>query len=69
MKFSSMDYGARGLVALIGVDLSLNQLTGRIPNEVTSLSILSSLNLSCNQLSGKIPENIGSMMSMEHLEQ
>jgi Leucine-rich repeat (LRR) protein len=68
MKNEVLEYGARGLVALIGIDLSLNQLTGRIPNEVTSLSILSSLNLSCNQLSGKIPDNIGSMTSMESLD-
>ncbi|CAL4992542.1 unnamed protein product [Urochloa decumbens] len=68
MKSEVLKYGAHGLVALIGIDLSLNNLTGGIPNEITSLSILSNLNLSWNHLSGKIPANIGSMKSMESLD-
>ncbi|XP_042064129.1 receptor-like protein EIX2 [Salvia splendens] len=49
-------------------DLSVNSLSGEIPNELTSLSELGSLNLSSNQLTGLIPENIGEMKQLESLD-
>ncbi|RLM48849.1 hypothetical protein C2845_PMPSC055795 [Panicum miliaceum] len=61
-------YGSHGTVSVVGIDLSLNQLAGEIPDEITSLSMALNLNLSWNHLSGKIPESIGSMKSLESLD-
>jgi Leucine-rich repeat (LRR) protein len=68
MKHEVLKYGSHGVVDLVGIDLSLNHLTGGIPDEIASLGLLLSLNLSGNHLSGKIPESIGSMKSMESLD-
>ncbi|GJN04596.1 hypothetical protein PR202_ga22159 [Eleusine coracana subsp. coracana] len=68
MKHEILKYGSHGVVDMIGIDLSLNRLTGEIPGEIVSLNRLSNLNLSWNGLSGKIPDNIGSMKSMESLD-
>ena len=68
MKHQVLKYGSHGIVSVVGIDLSLNQLTGEIPDEITSLSMALNLNLSWNHLSGKIPENIGSMKSVESLD-
>ncbi|XP_075657227.1 receptor-like protein EIX2 [Castanea sativa] len=50
------------------MDFSRNNLSGEIPAELTSLTLLNSLNLSWNQLTGKIPENIGSLRQLETLD-
>ncbi|KAL4638660.1 hypothetical protein ACB092_03G162200 [Castanea dentata] len=50
------------------MDFSRNNLSGEIPAELTSLTLLNSLNLSWNQLTGKIPENIGSLHQLETLD-
>lgn len=50
------------------MDLSSNNLSGEIPEEVTSLIILQSLNLSHNHFHRIIPENIGAMGSLESLD-
>ncbi|KAL0004547.1 hypothetical protein SO802_012108 [Lithocarpus litseifolius] len=50
------------------MDFSRNNLSGEIPVELTSLTLLNSLNLSGNQLIGKIPENIGSLRQLETLD-
>ncbi|CAL4980065.1 unnamed protein product [Urochloa decumbens] len=68
MKHEVLKYGSHGVVDVVGIDMSLNHLTGGIPDEIASLSMLLNLNLSWNHLSGKIPENIGSMKSMESLD-
>jgi hypothetical protein len=44
---------------LMTLDLSCNSLTGKIPNEISSLAGLINLNLSSNLLSGNIPYKIG----------
>ncbi|KAI8533451.1 hypothetical protein RHMOL_Rhmol10G0011200 [Rhododendron molle] len=50
------------ILALVAImDLSDNNFTGRIPEELTSLVGLISLNMSRNHLSGVIPKKIGSM--------
>ncbi|XVF03747.1 hypothetical protein REPUB_Repub05bG0020100 [Reevesia pubescens] len=50
---------AKILGLLLAIDLSCNQLTGEIPEELTNLQELVALNLSRNLLSGKIPRKIG----------
>ncbi|KAH6833085.1 hypothetical protein C2S53_005723 [Perilla frutescens var. hirtella] len=50
------------------LDLSMNNLSGDIPKEVTSLVELRSLNLSGNHLTGSIPESIGDMKQLESLD-
>ncbi|GMY32252.1 receptor-like protein EIX1 [Fagus crenata] len=55
-----------GFVTII--DLSGNNLTGRIPDELTSLRGLGTLNLSMNHLTGNIPKNIGNLRWLETLD-
>ncbi|KAK4569234.1 hypothetical protein RGQ29_004579 [Quercus rubra] len=50
------------------IDLSNNNLSGEIPEEVMHLNGLQSLNLSFNILTGRIPENIGDMGSVESID-
>jgi len=50
------------------IDLSSNQLTGGIPEEIASLYAVINLNLSRNNLTGKIPERIGVMQLLESLD-
>ncbi|KAL4634636.1 hypothetical protein ACB092_04G214600, partial [Castanea dentata] len=50
------------------IDLSDNNLSGEIPEEVMHLKGLRSLNLSFNILTGRIPENIGDMGSVESID-
>ncbi|KDP27049.1 hypothetical protein JCGZ_20984 [Jatropha curcas] len=53
---------------LSGIDLSLNSLTGNIPQEMTLLKGLAMLNLSHNALSGEIPRGIGDMIGLQSLD-
>ncbi|CAA0824288.1 disease resistance family protein / LRR family protein [Striga hermonthica] len=50
------------------IDLSMNNLSGDIPMEITRLVELRSLNLSRNHLTGSIPENVGNMKELESLD-
>ncbi|KAL3620325.1 hypothetical protein CASFOL_035237 [Castilleja foliolosa] len=50
------------------IDLSKNNLSGDIPNEITILVELRSLNLSRNHLTGLIPGSIGNMKQLESLD-
>ncbi|KAM3684007.1 hypothetical protein ACJW31_11G009200 [Castanea mollissima] len=50
------------------IDLSGNNLTGIIPDEIMSLEGLGTLNLSMNHLTGKIPDNIGNLRWLETLD-
>ncbi|KAH7854066.1 hypothetical protein Vadar_009668 [Vaccinium darrowii] len=60
MKGGSYQYDKiLALVALM--DLSNNNISGNIPEEITSLQGLISLNLSGNHLRGAIPKKIGNM--------
>ncbi|ONI14195.1 hypothetical protein PRUPE_4G268100 [Prunus persica] len=49
------------------IDLSLNQLFGAIPSQISSLSKLIYLDLSYNNLSGKIPPEIGLLNNLQVL--
>ncbi|XP_023879448.1 receptor-like protein EIX1 [Quercus suber] len=67
MKGRVVEYGTvLGLVK--SIDLSKNNFSGEIPNEVTSLRGLQSLNLSFNIFTGRIPESIGVMRSLESID-
>jgi len=49
-------------------DLSFNNLTGKIPSSIGSMSSLRLLNLSGNQLEGKIPTSLGGISTLEQLD-
>ncbi|KAJ0975809.1 hypothetical protein J5N97_017774 [Dioscorea zingiberensis] len=50
------------------IDLSNNDLSGLIPEELASLYGLQSLNLSGNQLEGEIPNKLGRLKQLESLD-
>ncbi|XP_073112218.1 uncharacterized protein [Elaeis guineensis] len=56
------------LPLVIVMDLSNNNLSGMIPEELTSLFGLVSLNLSRNHLTGEITEKIGALQQLESLD-
>ncbi|KAF2301399.1 hypothetical protein GH714_023703 [Hevea brasiliensis] len=51
-----------------GIDLSCNDLTGHIPQEIGDLHEILSLNLSHNHLSGFIPVSFSNLKSLESLD-
>ncbi|WVZ13977.1 hypothetical protein V8G54_011543 [Vigna mungo] len=53
---------------LQSIDFSCNNLTGKIPKEITYMHGLVSLNLSRNNLSGEIPSEIGNLRSLDSLD-
>ncbi|XBJ19902.1 hypothetical protein VPH35_010817 [Triticum aestivum] len=67
IKGQELKYG-HGIRMTVSVDLSCNRLTGRIPEDISSLDALINLNLSMNELGGNIPEKIGAMQSLESLD-
>ncbi|XP_058082433.1 receptor-like protein EIX2 [Magnolia sinica] len=56
------------LTAVIGLDLSNNNLSGEIPEELTGLFGLFILNLSGNHFMGMIPRNISRLQDLESLD-
>ncbi|GER40924.1 receptor-like protein [Striga asiatica] len=66
-KGRELTYGST-LFLFKNIDLSMNNLSGDIPMEITSLVELRSLNLSRNHLTGSIPDNIGNMKQLESLD-
>ncbi|XP_060675985.1 receptor-like protein EIX1 [Ziziphus jujuba] len=56
------------LKLVVNLDLSDNNLLGKIPEELTRLVRLQSLNLSMNRLIGQIPSKIGDMGLLESLD-
>ncbi|KAF7148058.1 hypothetical protein RHSIM_Rhsim03G0157000 [Rhododendron simsii] len=63
------DFEYRSTLGLVtSMDLSGNNLSGEIPEELTKLVGLWSLNLSGNHLTGRIPRNIGDMRQLESLD-
>ena len=67
VKGRELDYDLH-IMDLVSIDLSFNQLTGRIPEEIAALDALINLNLSWNQLSGKIPNKLGALQALESLD-
>ncbi|KAG9441153.1 hypothetical protein H6P81_017007 [Aristolochia fimbriata] len=51
-----------------GIDLSMNKLSGSIPEELMELVGLQNLNLSGNFLQGPIPDKIGEMRKLQSLD-
>ncbi|CAL5059655.1 unnamed protein product [Urochloa decumbens] len=68
MKHQEHKYDAESIAYMVGIDLSINRLTGGIPDEITSLDGLIYLNLSRNCLRGNIPEKIGAMELVESVD-
>ncbi|CAL5394873.1 unnamed protein product [Camellia sinensis] len=66
-KGSSYQYD-KILTLVTSVDLSNNNLSGNIPEQLTGLLRLFSLNLSGNHLIGVIPKKMGDMVSLESLD-
>ncbi|KAL7084590.1 hypothetical protein ACP275_14G232000 [Erythranthe tilingii] len=56
------------LALVTNIDLSNNNLSGGIPEELTSLVELKFLNLSGNSFTGLIPQSIGDMKQLESLD-
>ncbi|KAH7669471.1 Non-specific serine/threonine protein kinase protein, partial [Dioscorea alata] len=50
------------------IDLSINNLSGSIPEELASLYGLQGLNLSGNMLEGEIPNKLGTMRQLQSLD-
>jgi hypothetical protein len=66
-KGRELEYG-RTLQFVNSVDLLGNNLTGGIPDQITSLAELGTLNLLMNHLTANIPENIGNLRWLETLD-
>ncbi|KAF7803760.1 LRR receptor-like serine/threonine-protein kinase FLS2 [Senna tora] len=66
----SLSYLYKGDITknMSGLDLSCNQLTGEIPQQIGDLHALHALNLSHNHLNGTIPESFRKMIQMESLD-
>ena len=68
VKSSEYEYGG-SLPLLTGlIDLSCNNLSSEIPEEMTRLQGLMFLNLSVDHLEGQVPMEIGAMTSLESLD-
>ncbi|KAF7047014.1 hypothetical protein CFC21_055993 [Triticum aestivum] len=67
-KGQTRDYSFEIYKLLVNLDLSCNNLTGQIPEEIHLLIGLTSMNLSSNQLVGKIPDKIGDLKQLESLD-
>jgi len=71
LKGQELNYGSINRVvgtSMMSIDLSSNNLTGEIPEEIVFLDGLVNLNLSRNHLSGVVPNKIGEMQSLESLD-
>ncbi|XP_054820037.1 receptor-like protein EIX2 [Prosopis cineraria] len=68
LMWKGLERTFKKITLLIGIDLSSNQLTGRIPIELGNLVLMVSMNLSRNQLSGEIPSIFGQLTSLDFLD-
>ncbi|CAD6255159.1 unnamed protein product [Miscanthus lutarioriparius] len=70
-KGQELNYGSVKRIedtSMTSIDLSSNDLTGEIPEEIVVLDALVNLNLSRNHLTGVIPKGIGEMRSLQSLD-
>ncbi|KAM7502836.1 hypothetical protein LguiB_001740 [Lonicera macranthoides] len=67
-KGRKLTYNQRMIQFVITIDLSSNNLSGGILEEITNLSALVAFNVSNNHLTGKIPQKIGDMQYLETLD-
>ncbi|KAK3225033.1 hypothetical protein Dsin_004895 [Dipteronia sinensis] len=66
---SGIDSEYKSTLGLVkSIDLSTNNLSGEIPNEITNLVGLISMNLSRNSSTGKIPPKIGQLTWLNSLD-
>ena len=54
--------------SIIEIDLSSQNLSGEIPNELYLLTNLKILKLSSNKLTGTLSSSIGNLINLEHLD-
>ncbi|KAJ9162624.1 hypothetical protein P3X46_022383 [Hevea brasiliensis] len=66
----SISYYFQGSILkyISGLDLSCNNLTGKIPAEIGNLSMIQVLNLSHNSLTGLIPQSFSNLKRIESLD-
>ncbi|XP_057989018.1 cuscuta receptor 1-like [Hevea brasiliensis] len=67
-KRISYYFRGRVLKHISGLDLSCNNLTGKIPAELGNLSMIQVLNLSHNSLTGLIPQSFLNLKQIESLD-
>ncbi|KAL5066435.1 hypothetical protein RYX36_028172 [Vicia faba] len=67
VKDQMLEY-TRTLSLVTSINLSDNNFTGNIPNEITKLYGLVVLNFSRNHLTGKIPETMSNMIQLSSLD-
>ncbi|XP_057989008.1 cuscuta receptor 1-like [Hevea brasiliensis] len=67
-KRISYYFRGRVLKHISGLDLSCNNLTGKIPAELGNLSVIQVLNLSHNSLTGLIPQSFSNLKQIESLD-
>jgi Leucine-rich repeat (LRR) protein len=71
LKGQQLNYGSIARIIFLNmkiIDLSINNLTGEIPEEIATLHALVNLNLSQNHFSGNVPSHIGAIQSLESLD-
>ncbi|XP_068639542.1 receptor-like protein EIX2 [Aristolochia californica] len=68
LRKGHMQEYTRTLFLVTSLDLSNNNLEGKIPEELTNISNLLLLNLAHNHFSGNIPKNIGNLSFLESLD-
>ncbi|KAM7497448.1 hypothetical protein LguiA_021862 [Lonicera macranthoides] len=67
-KGRKLTYNQRIIQFVNMIDLSSNNLSGGISEDITNLSALVTFNVSNNHLTGKIPQKIGDMRYLETLD-
>ncbi|KAF2323194.1 hypothetical protein GH714_034022 [Hevea brasiliensis] len=68
MKYRYNSYRGDIINLMAGIDLSCNELSGRIPQEIGDLHGIRSLNLSNNHLTGSIPVSFSNLRNLESLD-
>ncbi|KAI9084473.1 hypothetical protein K1719_033461 [Acacia pycnantha] len=67
-KNLDLSYNGEILDLMSGIDLSSNELSGKIPQEIGYLKSLHSLNLSHNHLNGSLPKSFHNLSAIESID-